>query len=270
MKHRTLYDSTALVTGASSGIGREIAIELARRGARALILVARRTDRLDSLRDRLYEINPALHVECQPADLSESGQVDRLIGWIEDSGLPLDLLVNNAGLGDFGFFAESDPGKCQRMIDVNVAALVRLTRGVLPGMTKRGGGTILNVSSTASYVPVPKMAVYAATKAFVTSFGEALRAELDGTGVTVTTLCPGPVDTEFHSVARRGETGSFFQSPEWFRVPSVQVAIEALDAVEDARPRVVPGLAVCLAMTTLSLVPVFFLRGVLRRIARGG
>ncbi len=268
MNKRTLFDCSALVTGASSGIGREIAIELARRGAATIILVARRTDRLDDLQQQLLAIQPALHVHVRGVDLADTSQVDRLIEWISEQQIPVDLLVNNAGFGDFGLFADSDMEKVQRMIDVNIAALVRLTRGLLPGMVVRRRGSILNVSSTASYLPIPKMAVYAASKAFVTSFGEALLAELDGTGVSVTTLCPGPVDTEFHAVAKRGEQGTYFRSPEWFRVPCRQVAIEALDAVEGGRPRLIPGLVVALTISALGAVPIVLLRHALRRLAK--
>lgn len=268
MTKRTLFDCTAVVTGASSGIGRDIALELARRGAATLILVARRTDRLDALRSELKDIQPGLCVEVRGVDLAEAAQVDRLIAWIANEHIAVDLLVNNAGFGDYGLFIEADDEKNQRMIDVNIAALVRLTRGLLPGMAARGKGSILNVSSTASYLPVPNMAVYAASKAFVTSFSEALGAELDGTGISVTTLCPGPIQTEFHAVAKRGEGGSYFRSPEWFRVASSEAAVEALDAVEGGRPRVIPGLLVCLTMTALGAIPIFMLRHILRRLAK--
>lgn len=267
MALKTLYDCTALITGASSGIGREIALQLAP-DVGTLVLVARRKDRLESLQSEISLINPAARVYVYGCDIGNRSQLESLVRWIRDEDLPLNLLVNNAGLGDFGYFADADWERGQAMLDVNVNALTRLTHAVLPGMLRRGEGAILNVSSTAGFVPIPKMAVYAATKAFVTSFGEAVRAELDGTGVSVTSLCPGPVRTEFHDVARRGADGGHFQSPEWFQVPVGRVAAEALEAVVHDRPRVIPGLAVCLAVTALSLVPICLLRGLMRRVAR--
>ncbi len=267
MAIQTLVGCTAVITGASSGIGRELALQLAHDAA-TLVLIARREERLNDIEREVSLINPDLKVVTCIADLSDPDQVQQLISALKEQNLPVNLLINNAGLGDFGHFAESSWDRCNAMLEVNMKALTRLTHAMLPEMVERGEGCVLNVSSTASYVPIPKMSVYAATKAYVTSFGEAVRAELDGTGVSVVTLCPGPVETEFHSVARRAEDGNYFQSPDWFRVPVGQVAAESLEAVVKDRPRVIPGLAVCVVISALSLVPIFLLRGALKRVAR--
>jgi short-subunit dehydrogenase len=170
------------------------------------------------------------------------------------------LLINNAGLGDHGFFENSDWSRVDAMLDVNIKALTRLTHALLPDLIRAGRGAILNVSSIASFLPLPKMAVYAATKAYVTSFTEALRAEVRHTGVSVTALCPGPVDTEFSRVAERGATAESLPAPKIFKVPAAQVVAEALDAVAADRARVVPGWLVCTIMAITALVPVFIVR----------
>src|SRR5439155_10535597 len=192
----------ALITGASAGIGREFARQLASR-ARTLVLVARREQRLNELRDEFRNRNAELNVHVRVVDLCDKSQIEELVRWLEENKIDIDFLINNAGLGDYGPFATSDPARDNRMIQVNIAALTFLTRAVLPRMIERQRGAILNVSSSAGFLPIPGMTVYAATKAFVNSFTEALRAELDNSGVTVTALCPGPVHTEFGDVAAR-------------------------------------------------------------------
>ncbi len=267
MAIQSLANCTAVITGASSGIGREFALQLAHEAA-TLVLVARREQRLDDVEREVGLISPNVKVVTCVADLADPDQVEQLLVALDEQNLPVNLLINNAGLGDFGQFTESSWQRCNEILEVNMKALTRLTHSMLPGMIERGEGCVLNVSSTAGYVPIPKMAIYAASKAYVNNFGEAVRAELNGTGVSIVTLCPGPVETEFHDVARRGEDGSHFHSPDWFKVPVGQVAAEALEAVLRDRPRVIPGLAICLTITALSLVPIFLLRGVLKRVAR--
>ncbi len=193
---------SALITGASAGIGREFARQLAGR-ARSLILVARREERLNQLRDELRQQHPILTVHIRKADVADLAQLKELEGWFEHEKIDVDLLVNNAGLGDSGPFATSDSRRNEQMMLVNMVALTSLTRHLLPQMIARKRGGILNVSSCAGFLPISDFAVYAATKAYVTSFSEALRAELRGTGVRVCTLCPGPVHTEFQEVASR-------------------------------------------------------------------
>jgi short-subunit dehydrogenase len=191
--------NTALVTGASAGIGIELARLHAERGG-DLVLVARRRDRLDALARELRSAH-AVRVEVITADLSRSGAARRLAAKLSEKGLAIDALINNAGLGAHGPFHESDLARQQQMLQVNIVALTELTHLLLPGMVERGHGRVLNVGSTAGFLPGPLQAVYYASKAFVNSFSQALANELSGTGVTVTALCPGPVATEFQDVA---------------------------------------------------------------------
>jgi hypothetical protein len=251
------HGCTALITGASSGLGAEFARQLAPH-ARSLILVARRVDRLEVLKEELER--PGLTIHCHAADLSDEVQIEALLAALAASGERVTLLVNNAGVGDHGFFEDSDWSRVQAMLDVNIRALTRMTHAVLPDFVRAGRGAILNVSSIASLLPLPKMAVYAATKAYVTSFSEALRAELRETGVSVTALCPGPVDTEFFDVAERAETTENAPSPTVFKVPAPEVVAAGLRAVENDRARMIPGWFVCVIMTIASLVPIFLLR----------
>jgi short-subunit dehydrogenase len=248
----------ALITGASAGIGCEFARQLADR-ASALVLVARREQRLEELRTELIARHPHLRIETCKMDLAEHSTIDQLTEWLGELGLPIDLLVNNAGLGDIGSFATSDPGRTEMMLEVNVVALTRLARAFLPAMIERGHGGILNVSSSASFLPIPNFAVYAATKAYVTSFSEALRTELHGTGVHVSALCPGPVRTEFSEVARR--EGSRAQSePEIAYVSVEAVVAEALKGIEKNRPIVIPGALMKFGMSLVRLIPLPVLR----------
>ena len=197
-----LDDCNALITGASAGIGREFARQLAGR-ARSMILVARRDEKLMELADRLQREHPKLVVHVRKVDLADLGQLRTFLESLDRDKLEVDLLINNAGLGDSGPFAGSDPDRNKEMTIVNVATLTLVTRHLLPPMIAKHRGAILNVSSSAGFLPIPLSAVYAATKAYVTSFSEALRAELYGTGVSVCALCPGPVVTEFQQVAKR-------------------------------------------------------------------
>ncbi len=250
---------TALITGASAGIGLEFARQLAAR-ADSIVLVARRVDRLERIRDELTANNPTLTVHVHAADLANHEQVSQLGDWLQRKGMATDLLVNNAGLGDRGAFATSDPGRVHHMLAVNVVALTLLTRHLLPGMVRARRGAILNVSSCASFMPMPGFGVYAATKAYVTSFSEALRSELRGSGVVVTALCPGPVHTEFDQVARRS-TDSHARVPPKFTYESVEdVVRDAVSGVESSRPIVIPGAAMKLAMLAVRLTPMPILR----------
>ena len=263
-----LNGCSALITGASSGIGREFARQLAGR-ARSLILVARREQRLNELRDELTQHHPNLRVHIRETDLAKLPQIEELKAWLEREKIDVDLLVNNAGLGDSGPFATSDPTRNEQMTLVNTIALTSLTRRLLPQMIARKRGGILNVSSSAGFLPIPKFAVYAATKAYVTSFSEALRAELRGTGVSVCVLCPGPVRTEFQEVANRpGEQPD--SGPEFVHVPVDQVVRDALAALEADRPLVIPGLAMKLGMFLVRLTPMPILRVVSRFSAKRG
>jgi short-subunit dehydrogenase len=259
----TLDGCNALITGASAGIGREFARQLARR-ARSMILVARREDRLAELRDELQLQHPNLVVQIRQVDLADLAQLHELMEWLDRERIDVDVLVNNAGLGDSGPFATSDPIRNEQMTLVNVVALTSLTRHVLPQMIAKRRGGVLNVSSSAGFVPMPGSAVYAATKAYVTSFSEALRAELHGTRVSVCALCPGPVRTEFQQVAQRPD-GRPEIGPEFVLVPVEQVVRDAIKGLESHRPIVIPGFAMKLAMLLARLTPMPLLRLLLRR-----
>jgi short-subunit dehydrogenase len=261
-----MENCTALVTGASAGIGREFARRLANR-ARALVLVARREQRLNELRDELRSRNPQLNVHVRVVDLCDKSQIDQLVRWLEQNKIEIDFLINNAGLGDYGSVATSDFERDDRIIQVNVAALAFLTRLLLPQMIQRKRGAILNVSSSAGFLPIPGMAVYAASKAFVNSFTEALRAEVRGSGVAVTALCPGPVHTEFGDMAKRPgrepETG-----PEFTYISVEQTVRDALDAIKSDKPLIIPGVVMKLAMLLVRITPMSILRLALRFRAR--
>jgi hypothetical protein len=250
--------SSALITGASAGIGREFARQLAGR-AGSLVLVARRRARLEELRDELVRRDPNLIVHIRDTDLSDEPAVIDLCDWLEREKIAIDLLINNAGLGDMGPFATSEVQRVKEMLAVNITALTLLTRRLLPGMIARKRGAILNVSSTAGFLPIAGFAIYAATKAYVTSFSEAIRAELRGTGVTVTSLCPGPVPTEFMEVAHR-PGAKRDRSPEFVRVSAEEVARDGLAAIERDCPLVIPGFIMKLGMSLVRIMPLSILR----------
>lgn len=251
--------SHALITGASAGIGREFARQLAGR-ASSLVLIARRHARLEELRDELTRRNPNLRVHIRETDLSDERAVMDLGDWVETEKLSIDLLINNAGLGDLGAFATSDLRRAKEMLAVNVTALTLLTRLLLPGMIARKRGAILNISSSAGFLPIGGFAVYAASKAYVTSFSEAIRAELHGTGVTVTSVCPGPVHTEFMDVASRSALARKKSSPEFTHVSVEAVVRSALNALERDKPLIIPGVLMKLAMLLVRLTPLPLLR----------
>lgn len=196
-----------MVTGASSGLGREFA-RLAAADGHDVVLVARRRERLQELAAALTAAH-GVRAVVVAADLAEHAAAQAIMEQVEAAGLAVDILINNAGFGSHCPFAQAGLARETEMVDVNVRAVVELTRRVLPGMLGRKSGHILNVASVASFVPGPYMATYYASKAFVLSFSEALAAELRGTGVTVTASCPGPTATEFGSVARSDRTNLF-------------------------------------------------------------
>lgn len=187
-----------LITGASGGFGAEFARLCATEG-RNLILVARSSGKLERLAQELGG-DIAIHTITQ--DLSEPGAAQKLYQQIRKRRLIVDQLINNAGSGDFAPLAKGNPTRQERMIELNITSLTLLTTLLLPAMIQRKQGRIMNVGSVASFVPVPSMSVYGASKSYVLSFSEALSAELRGTGVTVTCLCPGPTKTSFSRTAR--------------------------------------------------------------------
>jgi short-subunit dehydrogenase len=237
--------SLALVTGASSGIGAAFSRELDARGYR-LALLARRADRLEALSRELSA--PATLL---PLDLSLPETIPKAVGQLEEQSLAVDLLVNNAGLGDTGPFAAADPRRVTEQSDVNGRATTSLTRALLPGMLERRRGAIINVVSMSAFQPVPYLSVYAASKAFVLSFSEALAAELRGSGVLVQAVCPGLVPTEFQQ--RAGTDRVLFD-----RMPPTTpeaVARASLNSLDDGAVRVFPALADRLTVALQRLVP---------------
>ncbi len=255
-------DKTVLITGASSGIGLELARVFARQRAR-LLLVARRADRLAKLANDLMQLGGAADAEPFAVDLAQSDAIDRVLCSAKAS--EIDVLVNNAAVGQYGEFAHRPPDELERMLRLNVETLVGLTRRVLPGMIARRRGWILNVASMAGFQPFPYMTVYAATKAFVIDFSLGLRAELRGSGVSVTCLCPGTTRTEFFDrggyEARRGEFLAMAADP-------ALVARSAVRALERGRAMHVPGFGNKVAAVFQRLLPTSWLVAGLGRYMR--
>lgn len=225
----------ATVTGASSGIGEAFARELAARGY-DLLLIARRKRRLDKLAAELHAAH-GCSADVLTADLTRSAGLSRVEEVLERSRR-LALLVNDAGMGDFGSFADSDREREELEIRLNVIAVMRLTHAVLPGMIRRGRGAIINVSSTAGFAPCPQFATYGATKAFVNSFTEALHDELHESGVKVQALCPGLTHTEIFERAGTDTSGL----PAFLWMEPQAVVNESLDALDAGSVVCVPGL----------------------------
>lgn len=250
---------SALVTGASAGIGREFACQLAGR-AGSLVLVARRLDRLEELRADLTKKDPNLNVHCRAVDLSQASEVEALIAWLTQEKIAIDFLINNAGLGDRGPFVTGEPERLRQPLAVNIVALTMLTRALLPAMIEKERGAILNVSSSAGFLPIRKMAVYAASKSYVTSFSDAIRGEVRKHGVVVSALCPGPVDTEFSSVARRSIGKQPYPSPSIMHMPVEAVVRAGLAGIERNKPLVIPGMVMKIAMLLVRLTPMAILR----------
>jgi short-subunit dehydrogenase len=197
-------NKTALITGATSGIGYELAYVHAKQGAN-VVLVARSKDKLEQIKNDL-ENNYNINAYIIEKDLSLNNSALDVYDEIIKNNITVDYLINNAGFGDFGFLNDSDWGKLERMINLNITALTQLTKLFVKDMIHRGNGKILNVASTAAFQPGPTMAVYYATKAYVLSFSEAINNEVSGSGVTVTTLCPGPTKSGFQEVASLRES----------------------------------------------------------------
>jgi short-subunit dehydrogenase len=244
-------DGAALVTGASSGIGAHVAGELAARGF-TVVLVARRKQRLDELAEQL-RTQHHIRVETISCDLAKATARGRLPGRLAELGLEVDVLVNNAGFATSGRFDKSEADREVEQVRVLIEAPVALCSAFVPGMVERRSGAVLNVASTAGMQPLPYMATYAAAKAHVLSFSEALHQELRGKGVTVTALCPGPVETEFWEIA--GDAGMEKAMPSLVWVPAEDVARAAVRGLENGRRVVVPGRAIRAAMQWSHYVP---------------
>jgi short-subunit dehydrogenase len=228
--------SVALITGASSGIGLEIARQLAARG-HGLALVARREDRLRALAEEL-RAQHGVRVEVLPADLADQDACEGIVKDLDEIGLSVDVLVNNAGFGIYSAFAASDPVREYEQLAVLIGAVVQLDALLLPRMLAAGRGTIINVSSTSAFQPLPGNGTYAACKAFVLFHSEALHHEVKGTGVTVTAVCPGPVKTGFQEAS---EPLFADRMPKAIWATPERVARDALRAAEKGKRMVVPG-----------------------------
>jgi short-subunit dehydrogenase len=229
--------STCLVTGASSGIGADIARELASRGL-GVTVVARREERLRELADELSK-DHGVRAEVIACDLSDATDRGRMVDRIAELGLDVEVLVNNAGFGSGGRFTELDLETEIRMVRTNVEAVVDLCGRYVPGMVERDRGAVLNTASTAAFQPIPRQATYGGTKAFVLSFTEAMHQELRGSGVSATALCPGPVKTEFVEVA--GMEAAEDSSPSFVWMSSAECARTAVRGMERGKRVVVPG-----------------------------
>jgi uncharacterized protein len=245
--------TTALVTGSSSGIGADIARELARRG-HGVTLVARREDRLKALADELSDAH-GVRTEVMAADLTDADSRSELPGELERRGLTLDILVNNAGFSTMGPVHKGSRESELSMVRTNIEAVVDLCTLFVPGMVTRQRGAILNTASTAAFQPLPGQAVYGASKAFVLSYGRALGTELKGTGVTVTTLCPGPVATGFAEASGLTDDEAGESLPKFMWVPADQVAKAAVEALAAGRSVVIPGAANRVGAMAGHLVP---------------
>ena len=246
-------DGAVLITGASAGIGRELAVQLAPR-ARVLILLARRAGRLDELRTSLLARYPRLQVVTLPVDLSDEYDVDRALTEAGDQAGAVDVVVNNAGVGDQALADRADWARVRNVLRTNVLAVAQLTTALLPAMVERGRGGVLNMGSGAGLTVMPAAAAYSASKHFMDGYSEALRADLTGTGVVVTQVCPGPVDSEFDQVAGSagGMTGG---PPQFLRISAAQCAREALAGFDCGVPLVFPGRPYRIAMRALPLLP---------------
>jgi short-subunit dehydrogenase len=244
---------TVLITGASAGIGRELAVQLAPR-ARTLILLARRAGRLEELRTTLVAKHPQLQILTLPVDLSDETDVSRAIAEAGEQPEAIDVLVNNAGVGDQALADQADWTRVRNVLRTNVLAVAQLTTALVPAMVERGRGGVLNMGSGAGLTVMPASAAYSASKHFMDGFSEALRADLTGTGVVVTQVCPGPVDSEFDQFAGSagGMTGG---PPQFLRISATQCAREALAGFDRGVPLVFPGRAYRIAMRVLPLLP---------------
>lgn len=230
---------TALVTGASSGIGAEFACQLAAKKT-DLILVARSQEKLEALATKL-EQQYGIKTEVLVQDLSEASAGQKIFAAVQEKGLVVDLLINNAGFGDYGVFSDRDLSKQLTMIQLNILVLTELTGLFLPGMQARNQGGIINISSIAGFQPLPYMSVYAATKAFVLNFTEALWAENKDRGVNILALCPGPTESEFFKVADFPDDFATKQSKTMTMTPAAEVVRESLTALEKGQSTLVTG-----------------------------
>jgi uncharacterized protein len=262
-----MYDlrgKTALVTGASAGIGREIARVLGRDVSK-LVLVARRRERLDELAQELTAKRPDLRVLVRAVDLLDRTATGAMLDDLEKSGETIDVLVNNAGFGDYGLLHEREWPKIEQMLQLNVVTATFLLSRLVPPMVARRSGAVMNIGSIAGILVSPAMGAYSATKAYVNHLSEAMRAELTGTGVVMTVVCPGPIETEFQEVA-----GSDVRPPlpAAVHIDAVTCAEEAVAGMVNDRARVIPGLMPRLFTAAGDAVPKALMRPILANMVR--
>lgn len=261
---------TLVITGASSGFGEAFARRLAELSHEngcsedtQMLLIARSREKLQQLADFL-RAQYGCDAQAYPCDLASPEARAELTEYLSGLSGEVMWLVNNAGLGDYGEFADSDPERNRSMTEVNVVAPVELTRALLPAMRKAKKGYIINIASLAADLAIPDFAMYAASKAFVASFSEALRIELSHTEIYVTAVCPGPVHTNFGDVARRtGKSKKEVPFRKWFYTSVPTVVEEAIRAVGANRPRCYPSLKIRLAGLFVRIAPLWLLRSIM-------
>jgi short-subunit dehydrogenase len=260
------YGSTVLITGASSGIGADLARQLAARGYN-VTLTARRKERLEELADELRDAHDVV-ADVETCDLGNAAARGRLVRKLQDGEREVVGVCNNAGFGNLGNFLDHDLDEEKNVVTLNVATVHELTGAFLPRMVEQGAGAILNVASTAAFQPLPGFATYAASKAFVHSFSEALHAELSGTGVSVTSLCPGFTRTEFDQ--RAGAEDAAAKLPGFTWMDSEPVAREAIEGMIAGKRTVVPGVLNKAVSTSGRFVPRTVLLPLIKTVAKNG
>jgi uncharacterized protein len=264
MARPPIDNGTILITGASSGIGRELARQFATR-AKAIILIARRLQLLERLANELQSIRKELNVHIEACDLNDLSSVDSMLTSAVQKTGEIDVLVNNAGFGDRSLFENEEWQRVESMIRVNVIAATYLTRKLLPKMIERKTGGIMNIGSGAGIAIMPGSAIYSATKYFLHGFSEALRSEVSDAGVVVTEIAPGPVETEFDAVAGGRLAGV---PPPFMGISAEQCAREAIEAFEKNKAIVYPGFAYRRLMKLLPMIPRRLQRSVASKTGR--
>ena len=255
---------TAIITGASGGIGYELAWLFAADGI-SMLLVARSTDKLSQLQAALTQKYPTIEIHILSVDLGKPNAAVEVFNFAQTQGLEINYLVNNAGFGAYGYFYETDWVTEAQMISLNITALTQLCKLFLPSMLYAGGGKILNVASTAAFVPGPLMAVYYATKAYVLSFSEALATELKNKNITVTALCPGPTETGFETTANLQQSKLF----KGKKIPGAnEVAKYGYKAMMKGDTVAVHGLGNKIMMFSLRFSPRWAVRNVVKWMSR--
>lgn len=267
MQDPRLQYARIIITGASSGFGEAFARRLAPHTGE-LLLIARSREALLHLAKELAEQHTGLRTEAIPCDLTDDSALDQLITSLTTRPPAKTLLINNAGAGDYGEFAEGAWNRVRLLLKLNMESLTHLSHALIPGLQQQGGD-IINISSLAALLPIPDFAVYAATKAYVSSFSEALRLELKTCGIRVLAVCPGPVSTGFGKAARRsGFTGNMMPGRNAFDTPVHTVVEDTLKALHNNRARVFPGMKIKLVAFLLQLTPTGIIRLIMGRRPR--